>query len=160
MSQNVIVYPACFNCFVLFCVSVLLYFKVVFFKVQCNNCCSKTSVMLCWACAAVSRMTSGSEGHRQARSQTMPIIRGKNALMNPKLLQMMETGKTPPDVIAMQILFLFYLFGRFIWFMPNFVSRREHSGRGHAESHRYRSQLVHRSVSHCAGCTGTLCSPS
>uniref|UniRef100_A0A3Q1CW16 Dedicator of cytokinesis 10 n=1 Tax=Amphiprion ocellaris TaxID=80972 RepID=A0A3Q1CW16_AMPOC len=36
-------------------------------------------------------MASGNEGHRHARSQTMPIIRGKNALTNPKLLQMMET---------------------------------------------------------------------
>ncbi|KAJ3589971.1 hypothetical protein NHX12_007928, partial [Muraenolepis orangiensis] len=34
---------------------------------------------------------SGGDGHRHARSQTMPIIRGKNALTNPKLLQMMET---------------------------------------------------------------------
>uniref|UniRef100_A0A673AVC9 Dedicator of cytokinesis 10 n=1 Tax=Sphaeramia orbicularis TaxID=375764 RepID=A0A673AVC9_9TELE len=38
--------------------------------------------------------SSGGEGHRHARSQTMPIIRGKNALTNPKLLQMMETGNT------------------------------------------------------------------
>ncbi|XP_055022977.1 dedicator of cytokinesis protein 10 isoform X2 [Boleophthalmus pectinirostris] len=38
-------------------------------------------------------MSSG-DGHRHARSQTMPIIRGKNALTNPKLLQMMETGNT------------------------------------------------------------------
>ncbi|TNN55781.1 Dedicator of cytokinesis protein 10 [Liparis tanakae] len=39
-----------------------------------------------------SRMaTSGGDGHRHARSQTMPIIRSKNALANPKLLQMMET---------------------------------------------------------------------
>uniref|UniRef100_A0A3P8W727 Dedicator of cytokinesis 10 n=1 Tax=Cynoglossus semilaevis TaxID=244447 RepID=A0A3P8W727_CYNSE len=35
--------------------------------------------------------SSGGEGHRQARSQTVPIIRGKNALNNPKLLHMMET---------------------------------------------------------------------
>lgn len=55
-------------------------------------------------------MTSGGEGHRQARSQTMPIIRGKNALMNPKLLQMMETGNSLQDVIAMQPLFLFWFF--------------------------------------------------
>uniref|UniRef100_A0AAY5L4U1 Dedicator of cytokinesis 10 n=1 Tax=Esox lucius TaxID=8010 RepID=A0AAY5L4U1_ESOLU len=37
-------------------------------------------------------MLSGQDGHRHARSQTMPIIRAKNALTNPKLLQMMETG--------------------------------------------------------------------
>lgn len=34
---------------------------------------------------------SAQDGHRHARSQTMPIIRGKNALTNPKLLHMMET---------------------------------------------------------------------
>uniref|UniRef100_A0A673ATT3 Dedicator of cytokinesis 10 n=1 Tax=Sphaeramia orbicularis TaxID=375764 RepID=A0A673ATT3_9TELE len=49
--------------------------------------------------------SSGGEGHRHARSQTMPIIRGKNALTNPKLLQMMETGNThntlsPTDIEA------------------------------------------------------------
>ncbi|KAG7471086.1 hypothetical protein MATL_G00120630 [Megalops atlanticus] len=37
-------------------------------------------------------MHSSQDGHRHARSQTMPIIRGKNALTNPKLLQMMEAG--------------------------------------------------------------------
>uniref|UniRef100_A0A3B3RRE5 Dedicator of cytokinesis 10 n=1 Tax=Paramormyrops kingsleyae TaxID=1676925 RepID=A0A3B3RRE5_9TELE len=37
-------------------------------------------------------MHSGQDGHRHARSQTMPIIRGKNALANPKLLQMMENA--------------------------------------------------------------------
>lgn len=47
--------------------------------------------------AVIPRMASGGEGHRHARSQTMPIIRGKNALMNPKLLQMMETGKTQTE---------------------------------------------------------------
>uniref|UniRef100_A0A4W6ECF5 Dedicator of cytokinesis 10 n=1 Tax=Lates calcarifer TaxID=8187 RepID=A0A4W6ECF5_LATCA len=48
--------------------------------------------------AAVFRMaSSGGEGHRHARSQTMPIIRGKNALTNPKLLQMMETDGSIQD---------------------------------------------------------------
>uniref|UniRef100_A0A8C7GD90 Dedicator of cytokinesis 10 n=1 Tax=Oncorhynchus kisutch TaxID=8019 RepID=A0A8C7GD90_ONCKI len=42
-------------------------------------------------------MLSGQDGHRHARSQTMPIIRAKNALTNPKLLQMMETGNVPPN---------------------------------------------------------------
>ncbi|KAL6467684.1 hypothetical protein MHYP_G00233610 [Metynnis hypsauchen] len=43
-------------------------------------------------------MLSSQDGHRHARSQTMPIIRGKNALTNPKLLQMMETdGNTPEN---------------------------------------------------------------
>ncbi|XP_046732058.1 dedicator of cytokinesis protein 10 isoform X7 [Silurus meridionalis] len=39
----------------------------------------------------IARMLSGQDGHRHARSHTMPILRGKNALTNPKLLQMMET---------------------------------------------------------------------
>ncbi|XP_074498160.1 dedicator of cytokinesis protein 10 isoform X11 [Sebastes fasciatus] len=41
--------------------------------------------------------SSGGEGHRHARSQTMPIIRAKNALTNPKLLQMMETDGNIQD---------------------------------------------------------------
>ncbi|KAM9734243.1 dedicator of cytokinesis protein 10 isoform 7-T7 [Menidia menidia] len=45
----------------------------------------------------IARMASGGEGHRHARSQTMPIIRGKNALTNPKLLQMMETDGNIQD---------------------------------------------------------------
>ncbi|XP_035857483.1 dedicator of cytokinesis protein 10 isoform X9 [Sander lucioperca] len=46
----------------------------------------------------IARMaSSGGEGHRHARSQTMPIIRGKNALTNPKLLHMMETDGTIQD---------------------------------------------------------------
>uniref|UniRef100_A0A9J8BQN6 Dedicator of cytokinesis 10 n=1 Tax=Cyprinus carpio carpio TaxID=630221 RepID=A0A9J8BQN6_CYPCA len=39
----------------------------------------------------IARMLSAQDGHRHTRSQTMPIIRGKNALTNPKLLHMMET---------------------------------------------------------------------
>ncbi|XP_067851502.1 dedicator of cytokinesis protein 10 isoform X3 [Heptranchias perlo] len=35
---------------------------------------------------------SGHDSHRHGRSQTMPIIRGKNALSNPKLLQMMDAS--------------------------------------------------------------------
>ncbi|XP_053565996.1 LOW QUALITY PROTEIN: dedicator of cytokinesis protein 10 [Bombina bombina] len=35
-------------------------------------------------------MHSTNDGHRHPRSQTLPIIRGKNALSNPKLLQMIE----------------------------------------------------------------------
>ncbi|XP_010610084.1 dedicator of cytokinesis protein 10 isoform X9 [Fukomys damarensis] len=38
--------------------------------------------------------TSGHEGHKQHRSQTLPIIRGKNALSNPKLLQMLDNTMT------------------------------------------------------------------
>ncbi|TRY92073.1 hypothetical protein DNTS_029041 [Danionella cerebrum] len=37
------------------------------------------------------------DGQRHSRAQTMPIIRGKNALANPKLLQMMETDGTVPE---------------------------------------------------------------
>ncbi|CAB1348488.1 unnamed protein product, partial [Coregonus sp. 'balchen'] len=43
------------------------------------------------------QMLSGQDGHRHARSQTMPIIRAKNALTNPKLLQMMETDGNIPE---------------------------------------------------------------
>uniref|UniRef100_A0A8C1NXA8 Dedicator of cytokinesis 10 n=1 Tax=Cyprinus carpio TaxID=7962 RepID=A0A8C1NXA8_CYPCA len=47
-------------------------------------------------------MLSAQDGHRHARSQTMPIIRGKNALTNPKLLHMMETAESvsPTDIEA------------------------------------------------------------
>ncbi|XP_062417152.1 dedicator of cytokinesis protein 10 isoform X7 [Pungitius pungitius] len=46
----------------------------------------------------IARMaSSGGDGHRHARSQTMPIIRSKNALTNPKLLQMMETDGNIQD---------------------------------------------------------------
>ncbi|XP_067306119.1 dedicator of cytokinesis protein 10 isoform X5 [Pseudorasbora parva] len=40
---------------------------------------------------------SAQDGHRHARCQTMPIIRGKNALTNPRLLQMMETDGNAPE---------------------------------------------------------------
>ncbi|OXB83083.1 UNVERIFIED_CONTAM: hypothetical protein H355_016647 [Colinus virginianus] len=36
--------------------------------------------------------TSGHDGHKHHRSQTLPIIRGKNALSNPKLLQMIDSS--------------------------------------------------------------------
>ncbi|XP_055976893.1 dedicator of cytokinesis protein 10 isoform X8 [Sorex fumeus] len=38
--------------------------------------------------------TSSQEGHKHHRSQTLPIIRGKNALSNPKLLQMLDNTMT------------------------------------------------------------------
>ncbi|KAI4544507.1 hypothetical protein MG293_004773 [Ovis ammon polii] len=38
--------------------------------------------------------TSSHEGQKQHRSQTLPIIRGKNALSNPKLLQMLDNTMT------------------------------------------------------------------
>ncbi|KAJ8256276.1 hypothetical protein COCON_G00184280 [Conger conger] len=37
-------------------------------------------------------MLSAPDAHRHARSQTMPILRGKNALTNPRLLQAMESS--------------------------------------------------------------------
>uniref|UniRef100_A0A8C2JCN6 Dedicator of cytokinesis 10 n=1 Tax=Cyprinus carpio TaxID=7962 RepID=A0A8C2JCN6_CYPCA len=47
------------------------------------------------------QMLSAQDGHRHTRSQTMPIIRGKNALTNPKLLHMMETtGNTLTTAIC------------------------------------------------------------
>uniref|UniRef100_A0A8C5JQJ2 Dedicator of cytokinesis 10 n=1 Tax=Junco hyemalis TaxID=40217 RepID=A0A8C5JQJ2_JUNHY len=36
--------------------------------------------------------TSSHDGHKHHRSQTLPIIRGKNAFSNPKLLQMIESS--------------------------------------------------------------------
>ncbi|XP_065137880.1 dedicator of cytokinesis protein 10 isoform X6 [Paramisgurnus dabryanus] len=42
-------------------------------------------------------MMSTQDGHRHARSQTMPIIRTKNALTNPKLLHMMEADGNIPE---------------------------------------------------------------
>ncbi|XP_018588078.1 dedicator of cytokinesis protein 10 isoform X3 [Scleropages formosus] len=51
----------------------------------CSNSTQSSGLLPQW-------MQSGQDGHRHARSQTMPIIRGKNALTNPKLLQMMETS--------------------------------------------------------------------
>ncbi|XP_067306120.1 dedicator of cytokinesis protein 10 isoform X6 [Pseudorasbora parva] len=45
----------------------------------------------------IARILSAQDGHRHARCQTMPIIRGKNALTNPRLLQMMETDGNAPE---------------------------------------------------------------
>ncbi|XP_051718055.1 dedicator of cytokinesis protein 10 isoform X3 [Ctenopharyngodon idella] len=45
----------------------------------------------------IARIQSAQDGHRHHRSQTMPIIRGKNALANPKLLHMMETDGNAPE---------------------------------------------------------------
>ncbi|XP_037380045.1 dedicator of cytokinesis protein 10 isoform X3 [Talpa occidentalis] len=43
--------------------------------------------------------TSSHEGHKQHRSQTLPIIRGKNALSNPKLLQMLDNNSSNSNEI-------------------------------------------------------------
>ncbi|XP_029394200.1 dedicator of cytokinesis protein 10 isoform X12 [Mus pahari] len=50
-----------------------------------NPSCQTSGLLSQWA-----HTTSGHEGHKQHRSQTLPIIRGKNALSNPKLLQMLD----------------------------------------------------------------------
>ncbi|KAM4694823.1 dedicator of cytokinesis protein 10 [Discoglossus pictus] len=50
-------------------------------------------------------MHSTHDGHKHPRSQTLPIIRGKNALSNPKLLQMIEltssiaSGSNETDIV-------------------------------------------------------------
>ncbi|XP_019481552.1 PREDICTED: dedicator of cytokinesis protein 10 [Hipposideros armiger] len=50
-----------------------------------NPSCQTSGLLSQWM-----NTTSGHEGHKQHRSQTLPIIRGKNALSNPKLLQMLD----------------------------------------------------------------------
>ncbi|KAG9348307.1 hypothetical protein JZ751_002042 [Albula glossodonta] len=56
---------------------------------MCKCYSASSALLLSWDSL---RMLSSQDGHRHARSQTMPIIRGKNALTNPKLLQMMESS--------------------------------------------------------------------
>ncbi|XP_060224684.1 dedicator of cytokinesis protein 10 isoform X11 [Meriones unguiculatus] len=50
-----------------------------------NPSCQNSGLLSQWM-----HTTSSHEGHKQHRSQTLPIIRGKNALSNPKLLQMLD----------------------------------------------------------------------
>lgn len=84
--------------------------------------------------AVASRMaSSGGDGHRHARSQTMPIIRGKNALTNPKLLHMMETGDTRTLKLMKRRGDPVEMFMRDL----GSVSRWEYPGRRHPESDRY-----------------------
>ncbi|XP_051046520.1 dedicator of cytokinesis protein 10 isoform X9 [Phodopus roborovskii] len=52
-----------------------------------NPSCQTSGLLSQWM-----HTTSGHEGHKQHRSQTLPIIRGKNALSNPKLLQMLDNS--------------------------------------------------------------------
>lgn len=108
--------------------------------------------------AVASRMASGGEGHRHARSQTMPIIRGKNALTNPKLLQMMETGITRTRTLIEVAVGTSSVVSEF--FIAGSASRCKHSGWGLAQSYGHRGKLVHRGGAHCVGCTRALCSPS
>ncbi|KAK1336694.1 hypothetical protein QTO34_002728 [Cnephaeus nilssonii] len=50
-----------------------------------NPSCQTSGLLSQWM-----NTNSGHEGHKQSRSQTLPIIRGKNPLSNPKLLQMLD----------------------------------------------------------------------
>ncbi|EPQ18489.1 Dedicator of cytokinesis protein 10 [Myotis brandtii] len=50
-----------------------------------NPSCQTSGLLTQWM-----NTNSGHEGHKQSRSQTLPIIRGKNPLSNPKLLQMLD----------------------------------------------------------------------
>ncbi|KAM9315606.1 dedicator of cytokinesis protein 10 [Gastrophryne carolinensis] len=43
-------------------------------------------------------MQSASDSHKQPRSQTLPLIRAKNALSNPKLLQIIELTTSTPSI--------------------------------------------------------------
>nr|XP_023413603.1 dedicator of cytokinesis protein 10 isoform X4 [Loxodonta africana] len=54
-----------------------------------NPSCQTSGLLTQWMHA-----TTSHEGHKQHRSQTLPIIRGKNALSNPKLLQMLDNTMT------------------------------------------------------------------
>uniref|UniRef100_A0A8C2NJI3 DOCKER domain-containing protein n=1 Tax=Capra hircus TaxID=9925 RepID=A0A8C2NJI3_CAPHI len=54
-----------------------------------NPSCQTSGLLSQWM-----HTTSSHEGQKQHRSQTLPIIRGKNALSNPKLLQMLDNTMT------------------------------------------------------------------
>ncbi|XP_012583037.1 PREDICTED: dedicator of cytokinesis protein 10 isoform X2 [Condylura cristata] len=54
-----------------------------------NPSCQSSGLLPQWM-----HSTSSHEGHKQHRSQTLPIIRTKNALSNPKLLQMLDNTGT------------------------------------------------------------------
>ncbi|XP_023595875.1 dedicator of cytokinesis protein 10 isoform X4 [Trichechus manatus latirostris] len=54
-----------------------------------NPSCQTSGLLSQWM-----HTTTSHEGHKQHRSQTLPIIRGKNALSNPKLLQMLDNTMT------------------------------------------------------------------
>ncbi|XP_045415052.1 dedicator of cytokinesis protein 10 isoform X6 [Lemur catta] len=54
-----------------------------------NPSCQTSGLLPQWMHSA-----SSHEGQKQHRSQTLPIIRGKNALSNPKLLQMLDNTMT------------------------------------------------------------------
>uniref|UniRef100_A0A8C8RDL3 Dedicator of cytokinesis 10 n=1 Tax=Pelusios castaneus TaxID=367368 RepID=A0A8C8RDL3_9SAUR len=52
-----------------------------------NSSCQTSGLLSQWI-----HSTSSHEGHKHHRSQTLPIIRGKNAFSNPKLLQMIDSS--------------------------------------------------------------------
>ncbi|XP_073927965.1 dedicator of cytokinesis protein 10 isoform X12 [Castor canadensis] len=54
-----------------------------------NPSCQTSGLLSQWM-----HTSSSHEGHKHHRSQTLPIIRGKNALSNPKLLQMLDNTMT------------------------------------------------------------------
>lgn len=123
-------------------------------------CASTVVYTSCWSLVSSRMASSGGDGHRHARSQTMPIIRSKNALTNPKLLQMMETGNTCMHTFWLKWKYSYWRGVESFNFDPDSVSRRKYSGWGHPESYRYWGKPVHWGGPHCAGCTGALCSPS
>ncbi|XP_050819925.1 dedicator of cytokinesis protein 10 isoform X7 [Gopherus flavomarginatus] len=52
-----------------------------------NSSCQTSGILPQWI-----HSTSSHDGHKHHRSQTLPIIRGKNAFSNPKLLQMIDSS--------------------------------------------------------------------
>ncbi|XP_034636613.1 dedicator of cytokinesis protein 10 isoform X7 [Trachemys scripta elegans] len=52
-----------------------------------NSSCQTPGILPQWM-----HSTSSHDGHKHHRSQTLPIIRGKNAFSNPKLLQMIDSS--------------------------------------------------------------------
>ncbi|KAM7160164.1 dedicator of cytokinesis protein 10 isoform 6-T6 [Macrochelys suwanniensis] len=63
-----------------------------------NSSCQTSGILTQWV-----HSTSSHDGHKHHRSQTLPIIRGKNAFSNPKLLQMidssMASGSNETDIV-------------------------------------------------------------
>ncbi|KAF7243147.1 Dedicator of cytokinesis protein 10, partial [Varanus komodoensis] len=63
-----------------------------------NSSCQTSGLLPQWI-----HSSSSSEVHKHHRSQTLPIIRGKNALSNPKLLQMIDStissGSNETDIV-------------------------------------------------------------
>uniref|UniRef100_A0A8C4YAN1 Dedicator of cytokinesis 10 n=1 Tax=Gopherus evgoodei TaxID=1825980 RepID=A0A8C4YAN1_9SAUR len=62
-----------------------------------NSSCQTSGILPQWI-----HSTSSHDGHKHHRSQTLPIIRGKNAFSNPKLLQMIDSSMEPFSVPLLQ----------------------------------------------------------